>query len=284
MAARIQPHDDGGQPGRRSRVLATRGRKAAAAVAVAALAAIGGGIGTWAFGSAKDRTERLLGGEEAPIDVQVLESGTYAPSDALGPFYVFPPGTVAGPAALTRAELESAYHQDWRWAPPRGGVAGSPQLVRLRIRAPGDEEVSITRISARVVGRLPAVRGWFVAAPPGCTEESVRVADIDLDAPGRSAAVYRTFGSESKSLSLAVTKADAEQVELRVRLARGSAEWEAQVYYAGARSGVVRVNDRGRPFRLTSTAGSRAYSLSGSNGGFTVRREPGWEGRPLTAC
>lgn len=65
-------------------LLATRGRKIAAAIAAAFIASIGGGLGAWAFQAAKDKTGDILD-TSAPISVRVAPAGRKRHGDALAP-------------------------------------------------------------------------------------------------------------------------------------------------------------------------------------------------------
>jgi hypothetical protein len=257
-------------------LLATRGRKIAAAIAAAFIASIGGGLGAWAFQAAKDKTGDILD-TSAPISVRVVPAGTFIAAWPGGETYVFPSSVGAGPDVLSSADRTAAYHYSWGWAAERGGVAGSPQIIRLQVRGKGDEEVSITRISAKVVQRSEPVKGWFLRQSPGCEVEQVRMAEIDLDSPNPAVLYYTSFGTgESKTLSLTVTRVDAEQIELLARTRQSTIDWEVEVFYSAPDgNGSVVVHDSGKPFRVTAETASKAYGVGRDGDAFRVPESDG---------
>jgi hypothetical protein len=257
-------------------LLATRGRKIAAAITAAFIASIGGGLGAWAFQAAKGKTGDILD-TSAPISVRVVPAGTFIAAWPGGETYVFPSSVGAGPDVLSSADRTAAYHYSWGWAAERGGVAGSPQIIRLQVRGKGDEEVSITRISARVVERSGPVKGWFLRQSPGCEAEQVRTAEIDLDSPSPTVLYYTSFGAGgSKTLSLTVTRVDAEQIELLARTRQSMIDWELEVFYSAPDgNGSVIVDDSGKPFRVTAETASKAYGVGKDGEAFRVPEDDG---------
>jgi hypothetical protein len=257
-------------------LLATRGRKITAAIAAAFIASIGAGLGAWAFQAAKDKTGDILD-TSAPISVRVEPAGTFIAAWPGGETYVFPSSVGAGPDVLSSADRTAAWHLSWGWAAERGGVAGSPQIVRLEVRGKGDEEVSITRISARVVQRSKPVKGWFLRVSPGCEAEQVRMAEIDLDSPNPAVLYYTSFGAgESKTLSLTVTRVDSEQIELLARTRQSTIDWEVEVFYSAPEgNGSVVKDDSGKPFRVTAETASKAYGVGKDGEAFRVPEDDG---------
>ena len=264
-------------------LLATRGRKIAAAMAAAFIASIGGGLGAWALQAAKDKTGDILD-TSAPISVRVEPAGSYIAAWPGGETYVFPSSVGAGPDVLSSADRTAAYKYSWGWAAERGGVAGSPQIVRLKVSGKGDEEVSITRISARVVQRSEPVRGWFLRQTLGCETEQIRMAEIDLDSPNPAVLYYTSFGTgESKTLSLTVTRVDSEQIELLARTRQSTIDWKVEVFYSAPDgNGSVVVPESGKPFRVTAETASKAYRVEADG---EAGRVPESDGKQLeTVC
>lgn len=248
----------------------------AAAIAAAFIASIGGGLGAWAFQATKDKTGDILD-TSAPISVRVAPAGTFIAAWPGGETYVFPSSVGEGPDVLSSADRTAAWRLSWGWAAERGGVAGSPQIIRLQVRGKGDEEVSITRISARVVQRSEPVKGWFLRTSPGCEAEQVRTAKIDLDSPNPAVLYYTSFATgESKTLSLTVTRVDAEQIELLARTRQSTIDWEVEVFYSAPDgNGSVVVDDSGKPFRVTAETASKAYGVGKDGEAFRMPESDG---------
>ena len=204
-------------------LLATRGRKIAAAIAAAFIASVGGGLGAWAFQAAKDKTTDVLD-RSAPITVRVQRPGTFEPAWPGGETFVFPDSAGPGPQILTAADRAALARLEWDWAIRRGGVIGGPQIIRLQIRGKGDQEVAITRIAAKVVKRSEPVHGWFVQFGGGCGPGVIRIADIDLDSSDPSATDLSSDSGPERLHSLTVTRSDLEQVEV-IAQRRGRRRW-----------------------------------------------------------
>lgn len=258
-------------------LLATRGRKIAAAIAAAFIASVGGGLGAWAFQAAKDKTTDVLD-RSAPITVRVQRPGTFEPAWPGGETFVFPDSAGPGPQILTAADRAALARLEWDWAIRRGGVIGGPQIIRLQIRGKGDQEVAITRIAAKVVKRSEPVHGWFVQFGGGCGPGVIRIADIDLDSSDPSATDLSSDSGPERLHSLTVTRSDLEQVEVIARTLENTIDWEVEVYYSAPDGdGLVTVKDGDKPFRVTSEMGSKAYQDIGD--GF--ERNPDLDGEGL---
>jgi hypothetical protein len=266
-----------------------RQKAAAAAIGTAFLGAIGVGLATWLIRGAETATEKLLeinNPPDAPLIVSVAEPGTYVSAHVYAPYYIVPRSEVASPAELPDAEAaDEATFFDSSWAQQHGAVAGSPQIVRLEIRARGDEPVTVTAIRATVATRAEPIDGWYVASP-ACGVEPIRTAVIDLDQPTPKVLFIDDSGSPAP-LALSVTRTDLELVELQASSERSTVDWVAEVFYSGPEGdGSITVSDDGRPFRVSSESASDGYRF-----GFvdetsppTLQREPSWDTNGITAC
>jgi hypothetical protein len=264
--------------GRSRGLLATRGRKIAAAVAGAFLVSVGGAVGAWAFQAAKDSTADLLD-TSAPISVRVADPGTFTAAWPGGEAWVFPESVGSGPEVLSSEDIAAGGRLAWGWAPSRGGVAGSPQIIRLQVRGRTDEEVSITRIAARIVRTSDPVEGWFLTSVPGCAEGLLWTGELDLDSPPHEAQWTPSLVLEQSGMTIpTVTRADAEEIELVVRTQTAMVEWQAEVFYSSLEgNGSVVVDDDGQPFRVTSESASLAYGVS-SDGSYGRAPEYDYKG------
>lgn len=269
-------------------MLATRGRKIAAAIGGAIVVAIGGIIATWITNAAESTTKQILNPAGAPIVVRVATPGTFFSGHVYAPYYVVPRARVASPAAVGRPELakmaKAEDFLDYTWMRTHGALPGSPQIVRLEVRGKGDEPVIVNAIRAKVVGRQTPVDGWYIAAP-GCGAEPVRIATIDLDAP-RPTIGYVNARGASTQLALSVTRTDAELIELHAATRRASIAWQAEVFYSGPKGdGSLTVDDHGKPFRVTTETASDGYTPDFADSQVpSLKREHSWDKRGIRAC
>ena len=175
---------------------------------------------------------------------------------------------------------------DADWDLAHGGVAGSPQVVRLEVRGTTDEPVIITAIRVRVLRRRPPVKGWYVASP-ACGAAPVRIAEIDLDRAQAPVGYYEADGNAGpRTLALSVSRTNAEQIELHASTRTARVAWEAEVYYSGpAGDGSLAVTDAGKPFEVTSETASAGYRPPEAAGSARkLRREHAWDGHGISAC
>jgi hypothetical protein len=269
-------------------MLATRGRKIAAAIGGAIVVAIGGIIAAWITNAAESTTKRILNPAGAPIVVRVAGPGTFFSGHVYAPYYVVPRARVASPAAVGKSELakmaKAEDFLDYPWMSTHGALPGSPQVVRLEVRGKGDEPVIVNAIRAKVIDRQAPVDGWYIAAP-GCGAEPVRIANIDLDAP-RPTVEYVDARGGSTNLALSVTRTDAELIELHAATRRATIAWQVEVFYSGPKGdGSLTVDDHGRPFRVTTEIGSDGYTPDFAASQVpSLKREHRWDKRGILAC
>jgi hypothetical protein len=267
-------------------ILATRGRKIAAAIAAAFLASIGAGIGARALTGAESVTKNALSGPKAPLLVRPMAPGTFFASGPIGQYYVVPKSEVSSPSDLDPAELRGDVKTNplnVAFAQRHNAVEGSPQAVRLQLRARGDEPVTINAIKAHVVGRAAPVKGWY-AVSGGCGGLETHIATVDLDSPDPEAHFSDELGAPNKPITLFVTKTDIEQIELQASTRKGMVDWTAEVFYSGPDGdGSKTVDDHGRPFRVTSETASDGYELAFFEG-WHFEREHSWDGKGISVC
>ncbi len=206
--------------------------------------------------------------------MRLLREQDYAVASALDPYYVVPVGQTAEWSRDLAEALRLKSQAKWeKWARAHGGVHGSPQFVRIELRAVTDEPVIIHGLRVRVVRRSRALRGVF-AASAMCGYESVRMASVDLDSTPPVIEYAANDESEwQRHLTLSVTRTDVEVIELQVGTS-GYAEWYFEVLYSGpSGTGRITVDDHGTPFRVSSEIGSTAYHW-GADG---LQRWPDWD-------
>jgi hypothetical protein len=262
-------------------------KAAAGTIATAFLVAIGGTLAAWVMRGAESATQQVLnlGNEpDSPISIRVLEPGTYVSAHVYAPYYIVGKNQVADPGDLPQAETaDQATFFDHAWAQRHGAVAGSPQIVRLEIRAKGDEPITINAIGANVLERREPVEGWYVASPI-CGFEPIRVGLIDLDEPSPTARFLDDAGSPAP-LALSVTRTDVELVELQASSGRSAIDWAPEIFYSGPEGeGSLTVSDDGHPFRVSSERASDGYTFGFVGETSSLVREPSWDVNGITAC
>lgn len=269
-------------------ILATRGRKIAAAIAAAFLASIGAGIGARALTGAESVTKKALSGSSAPIRIRVMPPDTVLASGPIGRYYVVPKSEVSSPTDLDPAELRGNNTLDnplnSAFAQRHHAVEGSPQSVSLQLRGTSDEPVTINAIKIHVVGRTAPIKGWY-AISGGCGELAVKTALVDLDSPQPEAHFLDKLGAPNEPVTLFVTRTDIEQIELQATTRKGMVDWTAEVFYSGPDGdGSITKDDHGRPFRVTSETASDGYNLVFFEQGPKLEREHRWDGTGISIC
>jgi hypothetical protein len=249
----------------------------------AVLVGIGGYIATAIWTGAG----KVLHPTGPPLEVHVVPTDVYNSGHPWAPYFIVPYSVAAGPEALpARARRSPTTFVDPMLVRDRRAVAGSPQIVRLRLRGLDDRPVTVNGIRALVTKRDRPVGGWYVAITPGCGGDVVRTAPIDLDRPSRPVA-FRGLAGAREQIALSVTRSDIELVQLEA-VTDGAVEWKARVDYSAADGdGSVTVDDGGRPFRVSSEAASRGYRAEYSGrpqSPSKLVRMPEWDGNGITWC
>jgi hypothetical protein len=263
-----------------SKLLATRGRKIAAAMLAAFIASIGAGLGARALTQAESATRKALGGPDVPLQVHVMRPGTFPSDHPYAPYYIVPKSETSSPSELESSELAGDELFDFAFAERHGAVAGSPEIVRLQLRARGSEPVTIDDVKIRVAKREPPVDGWYVLSA-GCGGLEVRTAAIDLDTPTPKVDFFDA-GTPEKQLTLFVTNTNIEVLQLQASTESSTVDWSAEVFYSGPEGdGSVVVDDGGKPFRVTAETESDGYSLLINP--TKLVREPSWD-EGIQAC
>ena len=224
----------------------------------------------------------LLDGDDKAVVVRlgvtVLAPGTFPSAHPYAPYYVLPRKRYADPSKLTRLARNKLVTKP-QSALTKGALPGSPQIVRLSLRALSPDPVTVEAVRARVISDARPLRGWFTALP-GCTVEPIPRAKLDLDSP-RSAPRYVGAGKrKAKTLALEVGRTDPQVIELQAATRRHRVAWvaELRVRNEDGDASTIVVDAGGKPFRVTSERSSRSYSpIYGQSGiiGY-ARQEPGF--------
>jgi hypothetical protein len=186
------------------------------------------------------------------------------------PNYVFPPSFPPAkvPASLLRNIFEGQGLNSFAsWAERNGGVIVEPE-VQLILRARDSSPVIINNISVRIVGQTPVKGGWFNAWD-GCRGVvDVRTETVNLDRHPFAVTWSDRSSGRIKPPTLEVTNTDNEVIDVQVYTARPQIiHWVIQVSYSASNSsGILRVDNHGKPFVVTSLRNSVAYTADDSTG------------------
>lgn len=247
----------------------------------------GGGVLLLASGVLLAANELVLSDDElgpAPVRVQVLPPGTFEGAHAYAPYYVVPSKRIAGPSKLSHAATNRFVTRP-ESALAKGALAGSPQVVRLELRATTDKRVTVGGVRFHVVSAARPLKGWFTAQP-ACAFERVRLARVNLDKRPRTVRYLDADGAATRALGLKLGRVTPAVLELQVATRRRRVAWTATLSVSrdGAPPQAVTVDDGGKPFRVTAVRASRGYTARfGATGVSGFARERSWD-RGVTAC
>ncbi len=219
----------------------------------------------------------LLSDDEAvatvPLRVEVLAPGTFESSHPYAPYYVVPRKRFRDPSKLSRLARNKLLTRPSS-ALSKGAMAGTPQIVRLRLRTTGEDAVTVDGVRFRVVSDARPLRGWFTALP-GCLVKPVRRAQVNLDARRPAARYVSPGGARSRTLALKVSRDSPRVIELQAATKLHRAAWTAELSLRDkdGRASTVAVDDGGEPFRVTSIRASQGYKpVYGASGITSFRR------------
>jgi len=206
----------------------------------------------------------VLGDEDetatAPkLSVQVLPPGSFAAAHPYAPYFVVPRKRFGSPSDLTRTARNKLVTKP-ESALSKGALAGSPQIIRLALRATSDDPVTVDAVRAKVISDAGPLRGWFTASE-GCEFEPVRRARLNLDSPRAAVRYVRAGERSSRKLSLELKRSSPQVVELQAATRRHRVAWVAEltVRNQDGEPTTITVDDGGKPFRVTSERESRSY-------------------------
>ncbi|NJP65165.1 hypothetical protein HCJ92_02400 [Streptomyces sp. ventii] len=234
---------------------------AAALAAVAVAAAIAstwiGGAGSGGGSSASDARpgenapDGDLVGDEAPFTVHVRPYAYEHPCDQRL-LVDRPPTSVAPPP-------EGGDVTDW----VRGheAVPADEQRVGLTVQGTGADTVVLEAAHVRVVERsTPLTWDEYALARYGCGGTvHPRPLSVDLD----SANPVLDPGEEQQGFPFTVEESDPEVLFVTALTAGHDVAWDLTLEWSsGGRSGTVRVDDGGAPFRTSASGGTTQYSYT----------------------
>ncbi|MFJ8590996.1 helix-turn-helix domain-containing protein [Streptomyces sp. NPDC093598] len=159
-----------------------------------------------------------------------------------------PPGQVAPPPVPQDAGV---------WAAAQNAVHGGETLVRLSVQGRTDTAVVLEALRVRVVGRSAPAPGNAYAMDQGCggsiTPRSFDV-NLDKDRPIARAVAGSDAGTPIPAVRMPyrVSARDPEVLLVNARTQACDCRWYLELDWSSqGRTGTVRIDDDGRPFRTS---------------------------------
>ncbi|MGW4024475.1 helix-turn-helix domain-containing protein [Streptomyces sp. NPDC005009] len=163
------------------------------------------------------------------------------------------------------------------WAATQSAVHGGETLVELSVQGTSDTAVVLTALRVRVAGRSDPAPGNAYAMDQGCggalTPRSFDV-DLDKDRPIARAVAGNDAGTPIPAVRMPyrVSATDPEVLRVTARTADCDCRWYLELDWSSqGRTGTVRVDDHGRPFRTSGIGGLPHYEYDTSARGWKPR-------------
>ncbi|TXS66429.1 XRE family transcriptional regulator [Streptomyces sp. me109] len=151
-----------------------------------------------------------------------------------------------------------------RWVAALGGVAGGEQMLALTVQGTGKATVVLKGLHVRVLEKNAPLAWNDFAMGVGCGGGvGTKSFGVDLDA-GRP---VTTPKAGQRDFPYKVSESDPEVFYVFADAQAHDVSWYLELdWSSGSRSGTVRVDDHGKPFRTSGSVGRPAYDypLGGS--------------------
>ncbi|MEV5366191.1 helix-turn-helix transcriptional regulator [Streptomyces cellulosae] len=168
--------------------------------------------------------------------------------------------------------------QDARtWAATQSAVHGKETLVELSVQGTSDTAVVLTALRVRVAGRSVPAPGNAYAMDQGCGGAlTPRYFDVNLDKdrPIARAVAGNDAGTPMPAVRMPyrVSATDPEVLMITARTEGCDCRWYLELDWSSqGRTGTVRIDDRGRPFRTSAVAGLPHYEYDTLNRSWRAR-------------
>ncbi|MEU1365885.1 helix-turn-helix domain-containing protein [Streptomyces sp. NPDC005803] len=159
--------------------------------------------------------------------------------------------------------------QDRRsWAARLGGVDGGDMLLELTLQGVSQQAVVLKSLQVRVVSQAPANDWPAYSMGEGCGGGIVpQTFDIDLD---EAQPVSHPVAGEdagkvvpAKNFPYQVSSTDVEVFHVNAHTEASDVTWYLEMgWSSGGRSGTMRIDDNGKPFRTASMRDRPVYSYT----------------------
>ncbi|WP_316773913.1 helix-turn-helix domain-containing protein [Streptomyces sasae] len=163
------------------------------------------------------------------------------------------------PAAVAPPPVES---DATAWVSAHQAVSAGEQYVTLTLKGTGSEPVVLESLAVRTVERgSPLAWNDYAMGTPGvgCGENvPARFFTVALD--GARPALVPAAGH--RNFPFKVSDSDPEVIHVRADASAYSVGWYLELSWSsGARSGTLRIDDKGRPFRTSGDNGRPVYEF-----------------------
>ncbi|MZD57450.1 helix-turn-helix transcriptional regulator [Streptomyces sp. SID5606] len=152
------------------------------------------------------------------------------------------------------------------WAATQNAVHGGETLVQLTVQGLSDTAVVLEALRVRVVGRSAPAGGNAYAMDQGCggslTPRAFAV-DLDKDRPLARAVAGNDAGTPIPAVRMPyrVSATDPEVLHVTAATRTCDCQWYLELDWSSqGRTGTLRVDDGGRPFRTSSVEGLPRYT------------------------
>ncbi len=154
------------------------------------------------------------------------------------------------------------------WAASQSALHGGETLLRLTVQGRDTTAVVLEALRVRVIGRAAPAQGHAYAMDAGCggalTPRSFAV-DLDKDRPIVRPVAGNDSGTPIPAARLPYRVSAKDPEVLLVSAATGSCDcrWYLELEWSSqGRTGTVRIDDHGRPFRTTAISGLPRYTYN----------------------
>ncbi|WP_316772507.1 helix-turn-helix domain-containing protein [Streptomyces sasae] len=152
------------------------------------------------------------------------------------------------------------------WAATQNAVHGGNTIVDVSVQGRSSTAVVLEDLRVRVVGRTTPAPGIAYSMADGCGGGlTPRYFDVDLDKDRPIARPVAGEGPDGKTVSTMhlpyrVSATDPEVLRVTANTAGCDCRWYLELDWSSqGRSGTVRIDDHGRPFRTSSIKGLKHY-------------------------
>ncbi|MER6561835.1 hypothetical protein ABT300_29705 [Streptomyces sp. NPDC001027] len=158
------------------------------------------------------------------------------------------------------------------WASAQGAVHGRETNVEISVQGRSSTAVVLTALRVRVVGRAAPAPGTVYAMDQGCggsLSKRFFAVDLDKDRPVAHSVAGNDAGTPIPAVSLPyrVSNKDPEVLLVTARTENCDCNWYLELDWSSqGRTGTVRVDDHGRPFRTSGIKGLPRYWYGSDEG------------------
>ncbi|MFJ8106284.1 helix-turn-helix domain-containing protein [Streptomyces sp. NPDC096132] len=151
------------------------------------------------------------------------------------------------------------------WATAQGAVHGRETNVEISVQGRSSTAVVLTALRVRVAGRATPAPGTVYAMDQGCgssLSERYFAVDLDKDRPIAHPVAGNDAGTPIPAIRLPyrVSAQDPEVLLVTARTKTCDCAWYLELDWSSqGRTGTVRIDDHGRPFRTSAVEGLPRY-------------------------